>query len=270
MDISVIIPTYNRASFITNTINSVLNQTYQPKEIIVVDDGSSDDTQEILSKLTKTNPIIKYIKQSNQGVSGARNLGIKNSSYEWIAFLDSDDIWCETKLETQTQLHKQNKNILFSHTNELWLFNGKVIKQKKHQQKYSGYCFEQNLENTLIGASTVMIHRSIFEDVGYFDESLKVCEDYDMWLRILEKYEVQLCEQNLIKKIAGHKGQLSFETPMIDSYRVEVLLKHIENPKYKDIVRKHLKRKIDIILKGAYKYDNKPLIEKYEKLLTDN
>lgn len=266
MNISVIIPTYNRADFIIDTINSVLNQTYQPKEIIVVDDGSTDDTQNILSKLFKTNPIVKYIKQSNKGVSNARNVGIKNSSYEWIAFLDSDDIWCESKLEIQSTLHKKNKNILFSHTNELWLFNNKIIKQKKHQQKHSGNCFEKNLENTLIGASTVMIHRSIFEDIGYFDENLKVCEDYDMWLRILEKYEVGLCSQELIKKVAGHKGQLSFETPMMDSYRVEVLLKHTGNPKYKDIVKKHLKRKIDIILKGAYKYNNQIVIEKYENL----
>jgi len=260
MNISVIIPTYNRESFILKAINSVLNQTVKVDEIVVIDDGSIDNTKEILKNFN-----IKYIYQDNQGVSSARNNGIINSSNDWICFLDSDDIWSESKIEEQINFHNKNKNILFSHTQEEWIMNDKIIKQKKHQQKPSGFCFEKNLSHCLIGPSTVMLHRSILDDIGYFDETLKVCEDYDLWLRILKKYELGLIEKKLIDKIAGHKEQLSFVTPFMDTYRIKSLLKHKNNDKVKEMIVK----KCDILITGAIKHNNHE-VEKYYTNLKEN
>ncbi len=265
MKISVIIPTYNRASFLSKTIDSILNQTVKVDEIIVVDDGSTDDTQSILNSFTN----IKYIKQTNQGVSKARNIGIQNSTNNWICFLDSDDIWHDTKIEKQIEFHITNKDILFSHTNERWLFNNKLIKQKKHQQKPSGYCFKQNVLNTLIGASTVMIHKSLFENIGYFDEDLTVCEDYDLWLRILYKYKLGYIDEKLIDKIAGHKEQLSFTTPLMDTYRIQALLKH-KDSKYQEIIKDEIIKKSEILIAGAIKHKNKQIEDYYRKLLDAN
>ncbi len=260
MQISVIIPTFNRADFILRTIQSIQEQTVEVDEIIVVDDGSTDNTRQVLSDID-----IKYIYQDNLGVSSARNTGIKTAQNKWIAFCDSDDIWCKEKLEKQINFHKENPNILISHTDELWKFNNKIIKKKAHQKKPSGYCFKDNLHSCKIGASTLLLNKSILDEVGLFDEKLKACEDYDLWLRILLKYELGLINEELITKTAGHKGQLSFETPMMDTFRIKALEKHI-NSKYKIEIQKELLYKLDIIIKGASKHNNYAILEKYTKL----
>ncbi len=262
MKISVIIPTFNRADFLPKTINSIQNQTIKPDEIIIIDDGSTDNTKEILKDFD-----IKYIYQKNNGVSSARNLGIKNAKNSWLAFCDSDDIWNNDKLEKQINFYKLYPNILFSHTDELWKFNDKIINQKKHQQKPKGYCFCDNLSQCKIGASTVLIHKSVLDDIGLFDENLKACEDYDLWLRILQKYELGLIEEKLITKIAGHKGQLSFETPMMDSFRIEALKKHLAS-KFNDEIKKELVKKIEIIIKGALRHNNEKILKKYQNELS--
>ncbi len=260
MKISVVIPTYNRANFLERTIDSIVNQTIKIDEIIVVDDGSTDNT-----KLICDNFNIKYIYQNNQGVSTARNTGIKKISNEWIAFCDSDDIWHKDKIEKQIIFHKQNPDILISHTDEVWKFNDKIIKKKAYQMKHKGYCFEDNLSSCKIGASTLLLHKSILDTVGLFDENLTACEDYDLWLRILIKYKLGLIAEELITKTAGHKGQLSFETPMMDTFRIKALQKHLDS-KYKDKVKKELLYKLEIVLKGASKYNNDEILEKYTKL----
>ncbi len=268
MQISVIIPTFNRANFMIKTIKSIQEQTIKPDEIIIVDDGSTDHTvQLVIDQLELCDTIkTKYVYQKNKGVSGARNTGIKFARNDWIAFCDSDDIWEKEKLEKQINFHKTNQNILISHTDELWKFNDKIIKQKKHQLKPSGYCFKDNLSLCKIGASTVILHKSILEDIGLFDESLTACEDYDLWLRILIKYELGLCEEKLIIKVAGHTGQLSFETPLIDTFRVKALKKHL-NSQYKKEIINELINKINIIIKGAKKHGNELLLDEYTKEL---
>ncbi len=269
MKISVIITTFNRATFLKKTIDSILNQATKVDELIIVDDGSTDDTRKICIPTQESgNPTsinIKYIYQDNQGVSSARNKGISEASNDWIAFCDSDDIWHQEKIEKQIIFHKQNPDILISHTDEIWKFNDKIIKKKAHQIKPSGYCFEDNLPSCKIGASTILLHKSIIDDVGLFDKDLIACEDYDLWLRILLHYELGFINEELITKIAGHKGQLSFETPMMDTFRIKALQKHI-NSKYKDEVIKELLRKLDIVIKGASKHNNYELEEKYIKL----
>lgn len=137
-----------------------------------------------------------------------------------------------------------------------------MINQKKHQKKPSGYCFEDNIPLCKIGASTAMIHKSIFDNIGFFDEELIACEDYDLWLRILVKYELGLIDKKLIVKIAGHKGQLSFETPLMDKYRIKALLKHQEN----SLVRQEIIKKCDILIKGAIKHQNSDIENYYTTL----
>jgi len=260
MKISLIIPTYNRQNHLQNAIESVLLQSCKVDEIIVIDDGSTDNTKELVK-----NYDIRYIFQKNQGVSKARNVGIKLAQNEWICFLDSDDIWEKDKIKKQVEFHKKNPNVLFSNTDELWIFNGKIIKQKKHQQKPQGVCFEQNLSNTLIGASTVMIHKDIFDNIGLFDESMVACEDYDLWLRILTQYELGLIDEKLIQKKAGHENQLSFTTKLMDIYRIEALLKHTDSF-YKNEVIELIQIKCDILIKGAIKHHNRDIENYYTKL----
>ncbi|MCK5294944.1 MAG: glycosyltransferase family 2 protein [Arcobacteraceae bacterium] len=255
MKISVIIPSYNRAEFLPKTIESILNQTVKVNEIIVVDDGSTDNTQEVIKEYD-----IKYIYQENSGVSSARNAGIKSAVNDWITFLDSDDIWETTKIEKQIEFYKNNKTIKFSYTDELWKFNNKIIKQNKNQQKLQNSTFVDNISLCKIGTSTVFIHKYILDEVGLFDEKLIACEDYDLWLRILRKYKVGYIDEKLITKIAGHKGQLSFETKAQDYYRILALLKH-KNSEYKDKVLEEIKKKKEILLKGANKHKNQFFID---------
>lgn len=257
MQISVIIPSFNRAQFTQRAIQSIQNQSVHVNEIIVIDDGSTDNTKELLK-----NENINYIYQTNQGVSKARNRGIKAAQYDWIAFLDSDDIWHEEKIKEHISLHVNNPDLLASYTAEKWIRNGKVIKLKTHQQKEEP-TFLNSLCLCRIGVSTFFCHKKIFSDIGLFDENLKVCEDYDLWLRILQKYEIKLIDKQLITKYAGHENQLSFHTPLIDTYRITALEKHVNSP-FQEEVRKEIKHKIAILLNGAKKHNNTKIINYYK------
>ncbi len=252
--ITVVIPVHNRPILVKTAIKSVLNQTFSLYEIIVVDDGSCDETPNVLKTFEDK---IKIITQKNSGVSTARNTGIKLAKFNWICFLDSDDVWENSKLEKQIAFHKLYPHILFSHTNEKWIRDAIEIKQKKQHKKPSGFCFEENLNFCKIAPSTVMIQKSLFEELGYFDESLEVCEDFDMWLRVLKKYEVGLVKEVLTIKFAGHKNQLSFKHHSMDRYRILALLKHSLHLE----VKKEIKMKLDILLLGAKKHQNEELME---------
>lgn len=262
MKISVVIPTYNRALFLPSCLQSVLNQTVHVDEIIVVDDGSNDHTQDILKEFD-----VKCVVQKNGGVAKARNAGICTAKNDWIAFLDSDDIWQPTKIEEQLAFHKQNPNILASYTDELWVRNGKTITQKAHQQKEQP-TFINSLQLCKIGASTFFCHKKIFEEIGYFDETLRVCEDYDFWLRVLKQFPIYFINQALTIKQAGHPNQLSFSTKLIDTYRIEALKKHL-NSDYSNEVIEELIYKTTLLLNGAKKHQNELILQKYEKELSN-
>jgi len=250
--ISVIICTYNRANLLPRAILSVQKQTLQPLEIIVIDDGSTDNTIQVLKNFKK----IRVISKKNSGISSARNLGIKLSCGKYIAFLDDDDEWHEDKLKLQMSLHEAN-NISFSHTNEIWIHNNKEIKQKKHHKKPDGWSFYENIDFCKISPSTVMIKKSIFDEIGLFDEELEVCEDFDMWLRILKFYPIKLLEKTLTTKYAGESSQLSFKYFAMDRFRIIALAKHIEDKQ----VRAMIDKKVTILKKGAIKHQNRELIE---------
>lgn len=264
MQISVVIPTYNRYEFLQRALESVFSQTYKASEIIVIDDGSTDNTSEI----QKDFPQIKYIYQTNSGVSSARNLGILNAVNEWVAFLDSDDTWHENKLQAQVAFHKENSVILMSYTDEQWIRDGKEVNIPKKFKKYGGEIFEKSLEFCNIAPSSVLIHKKLFVEVGYFDESLEVCEDYDLWLRIALKNKIGLIDKKLITKYAGHGDQLSFKYWGMDRFRVlalEKLLTLCDNSKQYELIKQVAQKKYNLLLKGAKKYDKLSEIKKYEK-----
>ncbi|QOP46074.1 glycosyltransferase family 2 protein [Sulfurimonas paralvinellae] len=266
MDITVVIPTYNRYAFLRRALESVFSQSYLAKEVIVIDDGSSDET----SKIQNDFPTIKYIYQENSGVSAARNRGINEAGNEWIAFLDSDDTWHKEKLREQANFHKQNPDILMSYTDEVWIRNGKEIKLPKKYCKIGCDAFLENLSYCNIAPSSVLIHKKIFEQIGFFDEDLEVCEDYDLWLRIASKHKIGYIPHKLINKYAGHTDQLSFKHWGMDRWRVgtlEKLLSGLENRERKEQIKEELIKKYTLLYKGARKYDKIQEIQLYENKL---
>ena len=223
--VSVIIPTYNRGWIIKEAIDSVLAQDFKDFELIVVDDGSTDNTLEIFNSFPYD---IKVLRQSNYGVSAARNRGIAEASGRFIAFLDSDDLWLSQKLSVQIEFFNQTPDALICQTEEVWIRNGIRVNPKKRHKKPSGMIFEPSLALCLVSPSAVMIRRSLFEKVGGFDETLPACEDYDLWLRISCRYPVYLIETPLIIKRGGHNDQLSASFGL-DKFRIKSLNKIIES-----------------------------------------
>ncbi|MFH0789293.1 MAG: glycosyltransferase [Pseudomonadota bacterium] len=220
--VSVIIPTYNRASFLLEAVDSVFKQTCSDFELIVIDDGSIDGTAEALKK---HHPRLIYHYQTNQGVSAARNQGLRMARGKWISFLDSDDLWLPKKLETQLHFFSQNPPAAICQTEEIWIRNGRRVNPQKKHRKFSGDIFTPSLKLCLVSPSAVMIAGDLFNRVGRFDESLPACEDYDLWLRISSQFPIYLIENPLVIKQGGHPDQLSRTTPSLDRFRIQALVK---------------------------------------------
>ena len=265
MNISVVIPSYNRKDFLKRSIDSAINQTKKPLEIIVVDDGSTDGTEAMIKS---DYDFVKFIKQKNKGVSAARNIGIKVSIGEWICFLDSDDEWKKDKLEKQINAMKSNPGYKFFHSNEIWIKNGLRINQKKKHKKYGGDIFDKCLDMCRISPSSVMIDKTVFDEVGTFNEDLVVCEDYELWLRICDKYRVFFIDEPLIIKYGGHQGQLSYSIESIENHRIkalEYLISGNLNRKNKRHAIQMLLSKLNIYLKGLVKRKKIDEIAVYEE-----
>lgn len=251
--VSVIIPTYNRAWILKRAIDSVLMQDYSNFELIVVDDGSTDDSQEVIKKYGEK---IVNIYQANGGVSSARNTGIKKSSGSLIAFLDSDDCWMKGKLQAQVDFFRENKNSVICQTEEIWIRDGKRVNPMKKHRKKSGDIFLESLKLCLISPSAVMLRKTLLDEVGMFDEDLPSCEDYDLWLRILLNYPADLITTPYLYKYGGHLDQLS-KAPGLDKYRILSLKKLLENKTLKDehflACKTVLKKKCKIYANGCEK-----------------
>jgi glycosyltransferase involved in cell wall biosynthesis len=199
--VSVIIPTFNRAHKIARAVASVLYQTFTDYEIFVVDDGSEDTTPEVLSQFGSH--IARITHSRNLGVSAARNTGIRRSRSPLIAFLDSDDYWLPDKLAAQVSFLRANPEALACQTEELWIRRGARVNPMKKHFKPSGEIFEPSLKLCVVSPSTVVVKRSLLEEVGLFDEEFPVCEDYDLWLRISWKYPIWLVREPLAIKEGG-------------------------------------------------------------------
>lgn len=222
--VSIIIPTYNRREFVQEAIDSVLRQDYEAREVIVIDDGSTDGTEAALRRF----PSVRYHAQANQGVSRARNHGLELAQGALICFLDSDDLWLPKKLSTQVALMVQQPEVRVSYTDEIWIRRGRRVNPKKKHQKHSGWVFSQCLPLCTISPSSVMLRREVFDEVGCFDESLPVCEDYDLWLRVAARFPVAFTPEKLIIKRGGHSDQLSQRFWGNDRFRVQALLKLLQ------------------------------------------
>jgi len=266
LNISVIIPTYNRKETLSRALESVFEQTFEPFEILIIDDGSDDGTQEWIRE---NYPLVKYIYQDNAGVSNARNNAIRISKGEWIALLDSDDEWLPDKLKNQVRLINNNPSYKFCHTNEIWIRDGVRVNQMKKHQKYGGQIFEHCLDICRISPSSSLIKKSVFEEIGFFDETLKVCEDYDLWLRIAARYPVLFLDQPLIKKYGGHSDQLSKVLKGIEQYRIQslekIILSNILTKYQKNKAKDMLLYKLNIYGGGLEKRKKTKEIDKNKK-----
>ncbi len=251
--VSVIIPTYNRGRVIKEAIDSVLAQDYTEFELIVVDDGSTDHTSDVLDSYRN---VIKVLSQKNKGVSAARNRGIAEASGKFIAFLDSDDLWLPQKLSTQVEFFNKTPDALICQTEEVWIRNRLRVNPKKRHKKPSGMIFKLSLELCLVSPSAVMIKRSLFDRVGEFDETLPACEDYDLWLRISSRFPIYLVDTPLIIKRGGHDDQLSSRAGL-DKFRIKAIEKIIKSGFLSDdqhqAAVKTLKKKCDIYAAGCRK-----------------
>lgn len=223
--ISVIIPTFNRAAWVREAVDSVLAQTFQDFELLVVDDGSTDKTGAALAPYGDR---LRYLYQVRQGVSAARNRGLELAAGEWIAFLDSDDLWLPTKLEAQVNFFNRNPEAEICQTEEIWIRNGCRVNPRQRHRKPSGRIFEPSLALCLVSPSAVMLKKTLFDQIGRFDPQLPACEDYDLWLRISCRKPVYLIDEALVIKRGGHPDQLSRCLPSLDRYRIQVLVKLLE------------------------------------------
>ncbi|NOT83601.1 MAG: glycosyltransferase family 2 protein [Methylococcaceae bacterium] len=268
MNISVIIPTYNRCEYLQRALQSVISQTAPAFEIIVVDDGSDDGTTTMLAKQF---PQISCHYQPNSGISAARNLGIQQATGDWLAFLDADDTWHPQKLQLQSAALAAAPDYRISHTDEVWIRKGVQVNPPQKYAKQGGWMFEYCLNLCALSPSTVMIHREVFNVVGLFDTDLPACEDYDLWLRICAIYPVLLLNQKLSTKYGGHADQLSATVQGLDQYRVQALLKIINsrslNAENLQAALKILISKAGIFRQGAAKRGKWAEAQYYQDLL---
>ncbi len=269
--ISVIIPVHNRKRVLERAILSVKEQTYKSFEIIVVDDGSNPPlTMASLKNLNFDNIRLFTLKQ-NQGVSSARNLGVKQANGDWISFLDSDDQWKEKKLENQVEYIRKHPFFEITQCDEIWIRNGVRVNKCKHHEKGLGWLWEKGLGMCAISPSAVIMKRSLFDLLGMFDPELPACEDYDLWLRICRWKPVGLNPEADLIKYGGHEDQLSKRYPAMDRFRVAALLRALENekePQYKSVLTNVLQHKLSILYSGALKRNKIEDAKVYEKILT--
>jgi glycosyltransferase involved in cell wall biosynthesis len=230
--VSVIIPVYNRPGMAVEAVRSVLFQSYPHLECILVDDGSTEPPEEACA-LFSADPRFRCLRIDHTGMPGAvRNRGVGQARYDLIAFLDSDDIWLPEKLERQVSLlnggsesgaGSLQNNPPLVHTREIWLRGAKIISQKTQRHKRRGDVFEDALEKCMIGPSTVLMRREVFEELGGFREDLEIAEDYEFWLRLTARYEVEYIDSPLVVKRAGHGEQLSEKYGQIEIFRIKGL-----------------------------------------------
>lgn len=280
--VSVIVPTFNRSLLLSRAINSVLSQTLKCAELIVVDDGSTDDTKDVLAELIPlTDTPIRVFHQENKGPAAARNRGIREAVSPLLAFLDSDDHWHKRKLELQFNCMSRSPDYHISHTYERWLRRGRHLNQKKKHIPRHGDIFHHCLELCAVGMSTVMLKKQLFDIVGIFDESLRCCEDYEMWLRTSCRYPFLLVDKPLTIKEGGREDQVSTQFRQgMDEFRIYSLSKLLDSHSLgcsqQLLALKELRKKITIYANGCLKHGKFEIgqaylkkIDFYEKMTLD-
>ena len=267
--ISVIIPTWNRVGFLEKAMGSVLAQTRPCDELIVVDDGSTDGTADLVRTMaTVSGREIRYIFQENQGAAAARNRGIAEAGGGLLCFLDSDDWWDPEKLAVQEQAMQEHPGMLISHTREIWFRRGRRVNQKKKHAPPGGEIFDRCLAMCVVGMSTVMVRAEFFRRHGLFDESLVCCEDYDLWLRAAVHEEFLLVDRPLTFKNGGRPDQLSNRYRLgMDTFRIRSICRLLEQAHLTPVQRRlalaELERKCAIYGHGCIKHGRREEGEAY-------
>ncbi len=267
MQISVVIPSFNRRHTLARALDSVFAQTSPADEVIVVDDGSSDGSAE----LVRSNyPQAILIRQPNQGVSAARNRGIEAAAGDWIALLDSDDSWRDDKLERIRAARAQNPDQVLFHSDEIWIRDGRRVNPMRKHRKHGGRIFRHCLPLCVISPSAAVIEKSTLLDLGAFDTRLPACEDYDLWLRLCHRHPVFYIDAPLITKYGGHADQLSRRFEFMDRFRVFALHRLLREAELAEddfaAARAVLLQKLDILLNGATRHGNRALIDEFEPI----
>jgi glycosyltransferase involved in cell wall biosynthesis len=267
--VSVVIPTYNRWPMIGEAVQSVLAKTFNAFELIVVDDGSTDAT---VASLNGRDSRLQILSQRRAGVAAARNAGVAGSRAKYIAFLDSDDLWLPGKLAVQIKFMERNSTARICQSEEIWIRNGVRVNPKLKHRKASGDIFRRSLELCLISPSAVMMTRELFDSAGGFDESLPVCEDYDLWLRLAACHPVHLLDIPLVIKRGGHADQLSRSVWGMDRFRVLAITKLLNSGiagEKRQWALETLRRKSAILANGAIKRGRHGDARKIEALLAE-
>lgn len=253
--VSVIIPTHNRADVLGRAIASVLGQTWADFELFVVDDGSTDATPRVLAEFD--DPRLTGMHQENKGVSSARNRGIAASGGRLIALLDSDDHWMPDKLEKQVRFMAES-GFAICQTDEIWIRNGVRVNPRFKHAKPAGWFLDRSLDLCLISPSCVMFTRSLWDELGPFDESLPACEDYSLWLRVGARHPVGLVPEPLVVKTGGHADQLSRRIIGLDLYRVYAMIDLLRNMALDDeqrtLVEAALRERVRLYAQGCIKH----------------
>jgi glycosyltransferase involved in cell wall biosynthesis len=271
IEISVIIPTYNRAGFLQEAIRSVCDQDFWQEgtgwEFLVVDDGSTDGTAEVLRSHAAS---VSCVRQPHAGVSAARNRGLRMTRGEYVAFLDSDDLWEPHKISRQMRFMTERADAVVVCSEETWIRNGVFVNPRRKHQKYSGWVFEKFLPLCLLSLSSALFRRRVFDEIGIFDEDLPACEDYDLGIRLAHRYPVYTLPDALIVKRGGHADQLSKQYWGMDRFRVSALEKALEldlTPDQRRLVQAELARKCRILSIGFRKRGKHAEAKSYEDRL---
>lgn len=269
MQTAVVIPVYNRPELLLRALDSVLRQSCQPDEIVVVDDCSTVDMAKVRELVEDAGG--KWMRLTkNAGPAAARNAGAEATNAHWITFLDSDDEWEERKLEAQLRWHAENSGNRISQVGERWFRNGGEVRKKEHQIQQGGDLFEDACKHCAIAPSCVMISRDLWEEHGGFDERFAVCEDYELWLRITASEKVGLVPEDLVRRHGGHDDQLSKTTIAMDRFRVLALLEILYlgglGAGKEAVVRREIEKKSQVLAQGAKKRGLKQRGDFYERL----
>jgi glycosyltransferase involved in cell wall biosynthesis len=265
---SVVIPSYNRKVFLEKAVMSVLAQTFTDFELIIVDDGSTDGTEELISSIPDKR--IVYIRHDNRGVAYSRNRGIEKARADIIAFLDSDDIWIENKLEKTREYINLFPDINIFHTEEIWFRRGEILGQKKKHSKPDGHVYRNALGICCIGMSTAVVKKRVFRRIGLFDETFEACEDYDLWLRASNVFDVKLIPEELTIKHGGRRDQLSVKVWGLDRFRIRSLEKMLGSGDLSEedhsLTFDELRKKCEVFAKGCEKRSKTSEAQYYRSL----
>ncbi len=225
-ELSVVIPTYNRRVLVREAVLSVLAQRGPRFELIVIDDGSTDGSIDDLARLCEEHGgVLRVERIENRGAAAARNQGVALANAPLVAFLDSDDIWMPGKLERQLDFMRTHPECEISQCQERWIRGGRRVNPGRRHRKRGGDIFVDSLRTCLVSTSAVIIRTELFRALGGFDETMRACEDYDLWLRILVTREIGLLAEVLVERRSGHPDQLSATVPALDRYRILSLTK---------------------------------------------